>query len=330
MTPADALFATTSFRKLTYPTIFSSTVAGYVESLGEGVTKVKVGDRVVSGTSIWTSGGDHRYGGMQRFTVVEEYEAMEVWQTDDTEKIMKEANKFQIGDVDFGEAIAGAIQVGASAIFGKSTLNMDRPTNPLNPTPNGKKILIWGGASAMGALGIRHASAAGYTVISTSSPKNFSLLKERGAAHVFDYNDESTIDQIRNLFPIDYFYDCVSLPESIGALIKLLSPPNLPVVKADILTLVPASMFGSPELPEGVTTKMMLFRNGDEENKEYVEWLLKKDGYLQTGLKEGWIRGVRPESIGGLEAVDAGIRRRALPGLKGVSGARLIVEPWKM
>jgi NADPH:quinone reductase-like Zn-dependent oxidoreductase len=78
LTPADALMYKSAFLKLTYPTIFSGTVAGYVDSIGEGVTKVKVGDRVVSGTGIWTSKGDPKFGGLQRFTVVEEMEVIEV------------------------------------------------------------------------------------------------------------------------------------------------------------------------------------------------------------------------------------------------------------
>ena len=53
-------------------------VAGYVDAVGEGVTKVNVGDRVVSGTKVWTSKGDPKYGGLQRFCTVEEEEVIEV------------------------------------------------------------------------------------------------------------------------------------------------------------------------------------------------------------------------------------------------------------
>jgi NADPH:quinone reductase-like Zn-dependent oxidoreductase len=72
------MVATLGIFNLTYPTVLSSMVAGVVDSIGEGVTKVKVGDRVVSGTGIWTSKGDHKFGGMQRFTIVEEFETVEV------------------------------------------------------------------------------------------------------------------------------------------------------------------------------------------------------------------------------------------------------------
>jgi len=57
----------------------------------------------------------------------------------------------------------------------------------------------------MGVLYISYAKQAGYTVISTSSPHNFDLLKAAGADYVFDHSDPSTLEKIRNLFPIDYW-----------------------------------------------------------------------------------------------------------------------------
>ena len=80
-----------------------------------------------------------------------------------------------------------------------------------------------------------------------------------------------------------------------------------------------------PAIPDGITTKLNLFRNQAPENKDLVDWLLSKDGYLERGLKAGWIRGVPPTKIGGLDAYEAGLERLS----KGVSGTRLIIEPWK-
>ena len=74
----DAIMAKTGMLKINYPTVFSSMVAGFVDAVGEGVTKVKVGDRIVSGTNIWPSKGDSKFGGLQRFTIVDEMEVIEV------------------------------------------------------------------------------------------------------------------------------------------------------------------------------------------------------------------------------------------------------------
>lgn len=64
--------------KLKYPNIFGSPVAGFVEAVGAGVTKVEVGDRVVSSTQIWTSGGISKFGAHQRFVMVDEREVIPV------------------------------------------------------------------------------------------------------------------------------------------------------------------------------------------------------------------------------------------------------------
>ena len=182
----------------------------------------------------------------------------------------------------------------------------------------------------MGALSISHANAAGYTVIATCSTHNFEFVKARGASHVFDYNnEEETLKAIRELGTIDHIYDCVSLPSSISALIKLFSSSwGMEKKEVTIYTLTPPSMYGNPTLPEGLNAKLVLFRSSAPENTELVEWMLKKGGYLETGLKDGWLRGVDGESIGGLESVAKGLERRRVVGLKGVSARRLIVEPW--
>ena len=61
---------------LEYPTVLGSPVGGVVEALGDGVTKVVIGDRVVCGTKIFTQ-KKAKYGGMQRYTVVDQSEIIE-------------------------------------------------------------------------------------------------------------------------------------------------------------------------------------------------------------------------------------------------------------
>lgn len=226
--------------------------------------------------------------------------------------------------MDFAEATAWCAQGALAALFTTSGLNMERPVDPLNPTPKGKKILIWGGASSYGALGITYAKQAGYTVISTSSPHNFPLLKEQGADYIFDYNDPATLEKIRELFPIDYYYNPASKPAAVQSIIDLLSPPGKEIVKADVLMLMPPSIPIMPKHPEGITAKMFMFRNKAEENQEFVKWMVGEDGYIGRGLRGGWIKGVPVIRVGGLHAVSGGIDMMA----KGVSGGRIVVEPW--
>lgn len=60
-----------------YPAVIGSPVAGTVEAIGPGVTAVTVGQRIVCGTKIFTH-KKAKYGGLQRFAVVDESEVLDV------------------------------------------------------------------------------------------------------------------------------------------------------------------------------------------------------------------------------------------------------------
>jgi NADPH:quinone reductase-like Zn-dependent oxidoreductase len=75
--PADAKVAKLAVLKMEYPSVLGSPVAGIVEALGAGVTKVTVGERVVCGTKVFVH-KKQKYGGLQRYTVVDESEIVEV------------------------------------------------------------------------------------------------------------------------------------------------------------------------------------------------------------------------------------------------------------
>ncbi len=77
-----------------------------------------------------------------------------------------------------------SISTATCALF--DILGLDPPS--LNPTPKGKTVLVWGGASSCGSTAIQLATAAGYDVATTASPHNFDYVKALGATHVFDYN----------------------------------------------------------------------------------------------------------------------------------------------
>ncbi|KAF2264405.1 GroES-like protein [Lojkania enalia] len=307
--PADAKIAKQAMMPMEYPAILGSPVAGTVEALGPGVKgKAAVGDRVVCGTKVFMH-KKAKYGGLQRYTVVDESEVVE------------------IGEVDFTKAVALASYTPPGALFGKSTLNMHWPSIPATPLPaseQGKKILIWGGSSAMGALAISYAKQAGYTVISTSSPHNFELLKSLGADHIFYHSDPATVGQIRNLFPIDYWFDTISLPASLTTIFKILSPDGEAITKAHILVLLPPSMPGMPQPPEGITLQFHRFSTQAPENAEWQTHFLARDGFLEKGIKSGVLKGVPSELIGGLDKASEGIEAV----FKGVSAKKVVINPW--
>ena len=57
-------------------------------------------------------------------------------------------------------------------------------------------ILVWGGSSSCGSIGVQMAKLMGFTVFSTASSKHHELVKSLGAKHVFDYKSPSVVEDI--------------------------------------------------------------------------------------------------------------------------------------
>lgn len=176
----------------------------------------------------------------------------------------------------------------------------------------------------MGSLSISYAKQAGYTVISTSSPHNFNLLKSLGADHIFDHGDPDIVQKIRDLFPIDYWFDTISLRPSVTTILKILAPDGEPVTEAYVHMLLPLSMAGNPPLPEGVTVGMHFFSPESPENADWAKYFLSRGGLMEEGIKSGVIKSVPPHLLGGLELVPVGIYELH----KGVSGKKVVIDPW--
>ncbi|KAI0395103.1 GroES-like protein [Xylariaceae sp. FL0594] len=90
---------------------------------------------------------------------------------------------------------------------------------PNNPSPTPFPVLIYGGSTATGIYGIKYAKLSGLTVIATSSPHNFDLLRSVGADHVFDYRSPTVGADIRALTDnkLKYAWDCTGFGAAICA-----------------------------------------------------------------------------------------------------------------
>jgi NADPH:quinone reductase-like Zn-dependent oxidoreductase len=75
--PADAKVGKHAMLEIEYPTILGSPVAGVVEAVGPGVTKVSVGERVAAGTRVFVT-LKAKHGGLQRYTLVAASDVVEV------------------------------------------------------------------------------------------------------------------------------------------------------------------------------------------------------------------------------------------------------------
>ncbi|KAF5651444.1 zinc-binding oxidoreductase [Fusarium sp. NRRL 25303] len=83
-------------------------------------------------------------------------------------------------------------------------------------TRNDEPVLIYGGGSATGALGIQFAKEAGYTVITVCTTDHFDYAKSLGAHFVVDYKDPDAGRKIREYTKdkLRLAWDTISIPDS--------------------------------------------------------------------------------------------------------------------
>lgn len=169
-----------AFGWIKYPFIFGNDVAGEVAEVGSAVTRFKQGDRVF-GQALSTDKtiNSAAYGGFQLYTVLLEK----------TTAPIPDNISFESASV-----LPLAVATAAAGLFEKEQLGLEYPQ--LDAPPAGKTVLIWGGSTSVGLSAIQFAVAAGYKVISTSSPRNFGLLKSLGASEIFDYSDPTVVNKI--------------------------------------------------------------------------------------------------------------------------------------
>ncbi|KAI4697624.1 uncharacterized protein J4E84_000756 [Alternaria hordeiaustralica] len=169
-----------AFGWIKYPFVFGFDVAGEVVQIGSKVVRFKVGDRVLGQAhSTDKKINSAAYGAFQLFPVLLERNTSSI----------PDSLSFESAAV-----IPLAFTTAAAGLFEKDQLGLQYPQ--LHPKPTGKTVLVWGGSTSVGCNAIQLAVSAGYEVISTSSPKNFDLMRSLGASKVFDYNDPSTVDKI--------------------------------------------------------------------------------------------------------------------------------------
>ncbi|KAK7035902.1 chaperonin 10-like protein [Favolaschia claudopus] len=162
-----------------YPFILGFDMAGIVLSVGPNHTHYKPGDRVTS-IALALLHKKARFGAFQHYAVA------------DGPLMAKIPDS-----ISFNEAsvLGLGLATASYSLFSKDALALDLP-KPGGNKPNGKLLLVWGGASSVGVCGIQIAKAAGYTIAATASARNFALLREIGAEYVFDYSSESVVEDI--------------------------------------------------------------------------------------------------------------------------------------
>ncbi|PVH95942.1 oxidoreductase-like protein [Periconia macrospinosa] len=173
--------------------------AGVVEAVGSDVQNgLKVGDRV-AGFIHGSNQSNHADGAFAEHVIAKSQLATKI-----PDSLSFEA----------ASTLGCGITTVAQALY--QSLELPWPTEPAaTPFP----ILIYGGSTATGTLAIQFAKLSGLTVIATSSPRNFDLLKRYGADHVFDYKSPNVGQEIRKLTNdnLKHVLDCIAF-ESTAAI----------------------------------------------------------------------------------------------------------------
>jgi NADPH:quinone reductase-like Zn-dependent oxidoreductase len=167
-----------------YPAVLGSDLAGEVVQVGTDVTRFKVGDRVL-GHALGVDKKRNRpeEGAFQLHTIVLEYMAAPIPSTLSYEC----ASVLPLG-----------LSTAACGLFQKDQLGLQYPT--IKAKPIGETLLVWGGSTSVGSNAIQLAVAAGYEVITTSSPTNFEYVKRLGASRAFNYNDPMVVRDLIEAF----------------------------------------------------------------------------------------------------------------------------------
>jgi len=294
--PVEYKIARSGYFPIQYPAVLGFSYGGIVEAVDEAVTRVKKGDFVFTQNA--------KGGGYQRFSASHEKGVGKV------DKELEEA--------------AAAIVLNLRTIIGAAVeAGLDRPKDPTTSnSSNGKRALVYGGSSSLGALSIQYLAQAGYTVISTSSPGNNALVSGFGAT-VVDHTKptEAVIAALKQHGPYDFAFDAISTPAATAVNAAVLGAQSSNIVLYSVGPPPPADVV----IPKNVSRVNKSWPGYlAATDPTYDEWVFTK--YIPEALAASKLKGVPTEVVkGGLGAVDEALRKLE----KGVSGRKLILYPWE-
>jgi NADPH:quinone reductase-like Zn-dependent oxidoreductase len=313
---------------LTYPAVVGSDVAGEVVEVGAGVTRFRIGDRVLGhAVGIEKTRNRPAEGAFQLYTVLLSHMAAPI----------PDAMSYEDATV-----LPLGVSTAACGLFQTDFLGLN-PPKP-GPKPSGRTLIVWGGSTSVGSNAIQLAVAAGYDVVTTASPRNFDYVRRLGAREAFDYRSSTVVaDMVRSLNgrvvagaiaigagATSACIDVLAKSDS-NRFIAVATPPasfdDVPLGRERLLRLVPAiarMLTGSIKLAikarlKGVRTKFIwggaLF--GNEVGPMIYE------AFLPGALAEGrYVAAPAAKVVGhGLEAIPKALDLH----LKGVSATKLVV-----
>jgi NADPH:quinone reductase-like Zn-dependent oxidoreductase len=303
-------------------------VAGEVHEVGEGVTHVKKGDRVIGygfpslsissyypfpilftylymmidpyyshAFSLVTN--DSRNGGFQEYSLIK---ALVV------AKIPSSISYTQAA------VLPLSISTAAATLFQDTTLALPLPS--LSAQKTNKSVLVWGGSSSVGASAIQLAVGAGVKVVATAGKHNIDAVKKLGASEVFDHSSPTVSeDIIKALEGTEYagVSDCIGTPDAAKGW--------TPVYKK-LGGKYGSVMPDAKGLPEGIQGESVFAPAVALKHHNVGETVWGK--YVPEALESGAFKPMPEAEVikGGLEKVQEGIDKQR----QGVSFKKIVVE----
>jgi hypothetical protein len=172
----------------------------------------------------------------------------------------------------------------------------------------------------MGCNAVQLAVSAGYEVFSTSSPKNFDLVKKLGASQVFDYNSSTIISDLIEAFQGKICVGAVAIGNLTTMFSGIAEACVEVVAKVEGTKFVALTMPVPPNLPTGIEASFILGA-GVKDNE--VGKIIYED-FLPKALAEGkFVAAPEPLVVGkGLSYLQEAFAIQQ----KGVSAKKVVVS----
>ena len=279
---------------LDYPTILGSDVAGEIVAIGHGVTRLKVGDRVL-GQAVGTTVNKADHGAFQEHTIVLEHMASPI----PDQMTFVEAAVLPLG-----------LGTAASGLYGSTQLALRPPTSAA--VSSAEVVLVWGGSSSVGCNAIQLAVASGYRCITVASERNADMLKKLGATEVFDYKSDTLVDDLVNRLSGQHLAGTLHATGDIAACMTVVS-------RCEGVRKIAATLPPPEDRPASVDATHIfgtMLKDDDVGPMIYREFLPK-------GLADGTFVAAPPARISGsgLEALQAALEAQKA----GVTATKIVV-----
>ncbi|KAF2235712.1 GroES-like protein [Viridothelium virens] len=281
-----------------YPNILGCDVAGEVHEVGEGVTHLKKGDRVL-GHALNLLTGKPENSGFQLYTVTPAAVAAVI-----------------PSSISFHQASVLPLAISTAAVGLYKILKLPLPPASASSAPNvgsNGVLVVWGGSGSVGCVTTQLAKASGLAVVATASKKNFKFVEEMGAQKVVDYNSGDVVK------------DVVAAVKELGGSFKGVyeciggEPTKTCVQIAHVLGGGPVAT----ALPgQGVEGTEDVFAPSITQDTCFVKAFWGE--FVPAALADGRLK-AKPDPIvikGGLDALQQGVDKQR----QGVSAAKVVVD----